>query len=194
MLTMGSLITSVASPIGQVGKPRPLVVWMPPDEPQDGPSPRAMGFIAGLVVATMFVLLALDRPGGVVGSLGTYGVATLVAGSVGGWIFGPMAWNARTDGAWILPIAGLSVTAVVLGASVVGLQLGLVLASDAAGPGEAVNAVLGMILFTAVFGSLTLGLFMLPMTFAASAVWALVMVIVRSRTLSEPSRSRNPMI
>jgi hypothetical protein len=138
----------------------------------------------------------VDWSGGGVGSLGTYGVATLVAGSVGGWIFGPMAWKARTDGAWVLPIAGLSVTAVVLGASVVGLQLGLVLASNAAGPGEAVNAVLAMILFTAVFGGLTLGLFMLPMTFAASAVWALVMVIVRARRSPEApaseQRDRDP--
>lgn len=172
---------SLASPIAQAGAPKPLVVWVPPAEHRDGPGPRVTGFIAGLIVAAGFALLTLDRSGDIFGSLSTFGVATLVAGSLGGWIFGPTAWNARTDRAWIIPIVGLALTALVIGASVVGLQLGLVVASNAVGPGEALNAVFAMILFTAVFGGLTLGLFMLPITLAASSVWALVMVMARSR-------------
>jgi hypothetical protein len=163
----------------------PLVRW---DPAQRSSAPlrhgaRRTGCVVGLVVAVAVEMLTIDwsRPGEAFAQAHTLGLPTLVAGSLGGWIFGPVAWSARTDRAWLVPIVGLAFTAVVIGAFVVGLELALPAASQAVGPGEAVQVAVGLLLLTVLIGVPTLGLIMLPFTLAASACWALVMIVLRSR-------------
>lgn len=167
----------------------PIVRWDPAQPPFAPPrrGARGTGCVVGLVVAVAAEMLMIDwsRPGKVIGHVGTLALPTLVAGSLGGWIFGPVAWNARTDRAWLMPILGVAIGAVVIGAFVVGLELGIPAASQAAGPGEAMQIAVGLLLVTVLIGVPTLGLIMLPFTLAASAIWALVMIVLRSRAAGE---------
>jgi hypothetical protein len=167
----------------------PLVRW---DPVQLASAPlrqgaRRTGCVVGLVVAGAFVMLRVDwsRPGETFAQFLSLGLPTLVAGSLGGWIFGPVAWTARTDRGWLVPIVGLACTAVVIGAFAVGLELALPAAAHAAGPIEALQIAVGLLLLTVLIGVPTLGLIMLPFTLAASAVWALAMIVLRSRAASQ---------
>jgi hypothetical protein len=150
---------------------------MPPSCQHDRGNGRVAGLIAGLAVAGGYELLvALDA--GDLGSPG-YGIAAVIAGSLGGWIFGPGARSSQSDHALAIRIVGLAVTTVVIGAIVVGVQMGLAIEPASDGFRTTFDAVLAMVILALVFGVPTLGLLILPVTLAASAIWALLMVFSR---------------
>ena len=149
------------------------------------PRSRMAGLIAGLAIAVGYLAFDVLETGDA-GPLGTFGLPTVIAGSLGGWIFGPAARTSQTDRGWAGVIVGLAVTSVVIAAVVVGIQLGLAMETAPRGFETTFHAVLSMVSLTVLFGVPTFGLFMLPLTIAASAIWALVMVFVR------PGRSTTP--
>lgn len=158
---------------------RPIVAWSSPVASSTGRWARATGSIVGLAIAAAHVLLTLDwsRPPAL-DALGEMELATIAAGTIGGWIFGRSAWGARTDRDWLSLILGFAVSAVVIGAATVGLIGGLS-AWSSAGPGQGLGATIGLVALALLFGVPTIGLFILPITLAAAGIWALVMVVLR---------------
>ena len=166
----------------------PLVSWQPAAGHHDVPDGRVRGLLAGLLVAAG-IALPLHPEGGNPWVPGTFVLATLAAGSVGGAIFGPVAWKATTDRAWLWAIVGLAAGAIVIGAAVVGLLLGLA-ASASGGPRDPLEAVVAMVVVTVLFGVPTLGLFMFPVALAAASTWALLMAVMRPRSAGPRPVSR----
>jgi hypothetical protein len=142
-------------------------------------------------VAGLFVLVSFDasEAGGSVA--GPFDVATLVAGALGGWIFGAPARRAQTDRDWLLVILGLAVTAVIIGAAASGMEVGLASAQPGTPLHEVAGDVLGITILFATVGVLVLGLFILPATLMASVVWTVLMVVL-FRTAGSGSTPRAP--
>ena len=158
---------------------RPIVTWTPPrlaeDQPRRG---RSAGAAAGFLVAALYALAAGP---GAPADLNFLAVPTLLAGTIGGWLFGPTAWTAHRDADWLRSIAGLGVVALLIGALATGVSIGI-LAAVAGGLsiGEAVELIWAMTLLAATIGLIFPGLFMLPITVASAAVWAMIMVLYRA--------------
>jgi hypothetical protein len=167
-------MTSSTMPIGNA----PLVTWAPPQPDKHADRGRSAGAAVGCLVALAFALVtATDEPVG----LSPIAVPTLVAGTIGGWLFGPSAWRARMDADWLRLIVGLGIGALFIGALVTGLSLGIVSALTSGGSlAEAVQVVWAMTLVAATVGMMFPGVLILPFTLVAAAVWAVLMVAIQA--------------
>lgn len=102
----------------------------------------------------------------------------MISGAVSGAAFGPLAPRARTGTAWFGIAFGLALTAIFVGAVVVGLQF--VKTSDAV-TGATVGLIPWILINVsgfAVGAFLIFGIFVLPLTLVAAMVWMIIILIV----------------
>ena len=103
-------------------------------------------------------------------------IVTLIAGAAGGWAVGPVAFRTRTRLGWAAVVLLLAITALSVGAVVIGITIGFIQAAT-----ERVELIyvipyaIGVGLAYAFIGILVMGPFILPFTALAALVWAFVM-------------------
>lgn len=106
----------------------------------------------------------------------------LLAGGIGGWLFGPAGIHPTTARSWIAVIVGLAGIAVVVGAFAVTLPLAAATAAPlASGPIDGVARVLTNWLAFAVLGILILGVPALVLTLLPAGIWAVTMAWLADR-------------
>jgi hypothetical protein len=165
----------------------PLVRWAPaPAMRSSRPRLRRLGGATGLVIGAVFAGVPfVPFAPGYVDSGGLWLIVpTLIAGALGGWVFGPSAATARGRLAWARVIVGLAALAVLVGAIVVGeeLALGIGIAGAATVPSGDIAwiSAVGLPfygLLLGLIGTLLFGLFVLPNSLAAAVLWAVIMRI-----------------
>jgi hypothetical protein len=146
-----------------------------------------VGAIAGAAVGLLFVLApwawgflhgTIDIPATAVGPVLAEPMAIVLAGAVGGAIMGPSAWRARTFADWARAVCALAAVAIPIGAVVVGeaMAIGAAALDESWSTSTLLAPLIG--LFLAAFGTLILGLFVLPFTVGAALIWAIVTRLV----------------
>ena len=155
------------------------------------PNLRGQGAIVGFLVACAFVaaglLSLLGKDDGAMAFV-TWGIPTLLAGLIGGWLLAPRAARASTRREWLGVVLRLGVVAVIVGAIGVGIGMGI----DSALRGDAelgqviLSTVVGALML-APLGMLVMGWMILPLTTLAAGIWALVMARLLRRA---PARAR----
>lgn len=158
----------------------PTVRWDPPSSVNlTQPVAHALlGAVVGSFVAAFIVSGALQP-------------LCVISGAVSGAAFGPLAPRARTGTAWFGIAFGLALTAIFVGAFVVGLAF--VKASDVA-----TSPTVGLIPWVlinvsgfAVGAFLIFGIFVLPLTLVAAMLWMIVILIVQE-LVGRRARSPGP--
>lgn len=141
--------------------------------------PRAAGSLVGLAIATALVLSQpLDATAAAAISQ-LFGIGALAAGTLGGFVFGPMAARASGDGStWLGIIFGLAGFAVVVGAFVVTSPVALQASASATAPADLIIEAALRWVAVALIGAFILGLPTLLVTLPAAAVWAAIMAIL----------------
>lgn len=143
---------------------------------------RREGLLIAVGIASALVLL-LWVGGTVAGARTENGVAnaayallvTAIAGGVGGWTSAPAAARTRTRLGWAGVVLLLSITAVLIGAVVIGISMGVVQAfADQVDLLYAVPYAIAVGLAYAFIGVLVIGPFALPFTAIAALLWAFV--------------------
>jgi hypothetical protein len=125
-----------------------------------------VGGAVGFVVAAIFALTGL-------------GLLALVSGTVSGAVFGPVTAKAQTGQAWFGIVMGLALTAMFLGACIIGLQMAL---ATPAPSGSAIGYVAWALItayMLALLGTMILGIVALPITLMAAVLWMVVMVVIQ---------------
>lgn len=141
----------------------------------------AVGTAMGSVLALGELLTGFG--GSSIGWVPEIAVGILVAGSVGGWLFGPGAMMARGRGGWFGVVAGLGLVAVPIGdIATVGTAVAL---AAAAGTNDPITLLTAGPIYV-VLGLIVVGPFALPCTLGAAAVWAAIMYRLRPQA-STPS-------
>lgn len=145
----------------------------------DHPNARWLGAAVGCGISTCIVVAAglIDLSSRGNPTLPWLLAPTMLAGTLGGALLGPRAvrgdWVASAGSRFLIRLR-LAVAAVVIGACVVGLQLGLdsYLRSD--GAASLLGNLLGGLLIAPI-GIVIYGPFVLPFTYVAALVWTWVM-------------------
>jgi hypothetical protein len=149
---------------------------------------RVLGSAVGFGVGALFVaaIAAYDAMSGRPPAAPALAAPMLAAGSVGGWLLGPLAWASQRRRDWVAAAVALALVAVGIGDLVV---VGGVLLSNLstvganAGWQDPATVAFGVIeLF--VLGLLVVGWCALPFTLAASAIWAAIMCRLRGSVSS----------
>ena len=130
---------------------------------------NALGTTAGFVVAVAASVVLVGPTGRV-----TEAVPTLVAGTVSGWIFGPLAARATTPRRWAGVVVGLAFVTMLIGAVMTGVMM-MSLGTYHPGPGEAVTS----ILILSLFGILFVGPVAFPLLLIPATAWAVLMRLTR---------------
>ena len=134
---------------------------------------RVVGGVVGLVVALTLVLsaiaLAWDQAH-------DWGIPTVVTGAIGGFLFGPRGARAATRGPLVTVRVAveLALAAVVIGSLVVAVGL---FAVNGLAEGDLGTVLMAMFYgpIIAVVGIVYIGIFVLPFTLLAGAIWAAAM-------------------
>jgi hypothetical protein len=173
------------------------------------PPARALGALLGFVIGCGFAVLAAYlfhdtaivgtsavAPGGAVTARATtllepnwsLAPVILIAATIGGWLVGRMAWEARSPGAWVATILVLGFGAVGIGDAIVvlGLALGQPIVSSGAGIVPLPLWVLGGFLALYLLGLAVVGWFAAPFALAAASIWAFGMARLRRRLAAAP--------
>ena len=127
---------------------------------------------------------AFAAAGVVVGGIG--GLVTslpiVIAGATGGWLTGPRAALAERRSDWLAIVLALALWAVICGAIVTGIQFGVATAvGSAQSPLEFAAVAIGLGVWLGLIGTVVAGLFALPFTLVAAAIWAALIRRERDR-------------
>lgn len=142
---------------------------------------RAIGLVLGLGIASVFSLIPGISPLGSPPVLGWI-VPTLLAGSLSGLVLAPVGWRALGLRSWAGVVVAQGLLAVVVGALGVGM-LGSIPGAVGVGPVGDVQLVQAALvgIGLAGIGIILFGWAVLPFTFAAAVLWAVLMAAVRRR-------------
>lgn len=156
----------------------PIVIWTRPQIDRYRPHPRRVaGACVGFLVAAGFVLVSWPADSSGPSFLV---IPTLLAGTIGGWVFGRAVWTSQRDADWVQAIVGLGFLALFIGALATGLSLGIAsAAASATSLGQAIDLVWTTTLAFAALGLIFLSIFALPITLVSAVVWAVIMILVR---------------
>jgi len=156
----------------------PPAIWVAPAARRNrGSTGRIVGAIVGLLVPALYVRLSPDHA-----SLGpnVFELPSLLAGAIGGWLFGRSAWSRHEETDWVQVVFGLGLAALFIGAVTIGLQVGAYFAGLQSTPGDALAAFCSVAAGIVILGMTVPGLFVLPITIALAGVWALAMIAIKT--------------
>jgi hypothetical protein len=106
----------------------------------------------------------------------------MIAAATGGWLTGPRAALAERRSDWLAIVLALALWATFCGALVTGLQFGVATAVVCAhNPIEFAAIAIGFGVWLGLIGTLIAGMFALPFTLVAAAIWAALIQRERDR-------------
>lgn len=143
--------------------------------------PRASGSLLGLTVAIACVLPEPLDTTAAGPAFGLFGIGAIVAGTLGGFVFGPTAARAADASTWLGIIFGLAGLAVVIGAFVVTWPVAVQASTSTGGPADLVIEAVLRWVAVAMIGAFILGIPALVVTLPAATVWAAIMSVLIDR-------------